>query len=107
MKKLISTGLALLFIAVHSFGQDATPKSTTTKHTTSTHKHKSHKSTKHHSASSKSSKTNHTAMAAPSEGATMNPTSGSASNGAGKSARIQTTTKEKADNLNDMDKSRN
>lgn len=43
----------------------------------------------------------------PSEGATMNPRSGSASNGAGKSAKIQTTTKEKSDNLNDMDKSRN
>ncbi len=102
MKKFILMMSAFIVIASTGFAQEKT----VTKTTTGTH----HKSTKH-----KRSKKHHTASkhhsdmnaGKPSEGATMNPRSGSNTNGAGKSAKIQTTTKEKSDNLNDMDKSRN
>lgn len=104
MKRILAACIVFMMLITTSFAQKTT--TTTTVHKTSHHKYTRHKSHQKHMATRK-----HHAMGTqsqkPSEGATMNARSGSTSNGAGKSAKIQTSTKEKSDNLNDMDKSRN
>ena len=101
MKKIFAALVVFMMLITTGFAQQ-----TTVTHKTSHHKYVKHKMhRKHHVANKKH--VNNMQSQKPSEGATMNARSGSTSNGAGKSARIQTSTKEKADNLNDMDKSRN
>lgn len=94
MKKLIVALMAFLFMVPVSFGQ---PSTTVKKKKTRTH--------------TTARKTNKTKSLKPADTNTAQamrtPKSGMLNNGAGKTAKIQTTTKEKQDNLNDMDESRN
>lgn len=99
MKKVLLALVAVLFIVTSTFAQ----QTTSTKPT----KTKTHQTHKKHKKQKKQPTAKNTAASNPSMNTTMNPTSGSKSNGAGKSAKVQTTTKEKADNLNEMDASRN
>jgi hypothetical protein len=97
MKKILFALAALLFIATASFGQE---KPMAKKHhkTTMHKKHRMHK-TMH--------KTHHVAKQNNGDEPKMDPKAGTNKNGAGKTARVQKTTKDRSDNLNDMDKSRN
>jgi hypothetical protein len=94
MKKIITALLAIIVMASVSFAQP----STTVKKRTKTKTHTTARKTKKQPVKPADTSTS---------AAMRTPKSGMLSNGAGKTAKIQTTTKEKSDNLNDMDESRN
>jgi hypothetical protein len=94
MKKLIIALMAFLFMTSVSFGQ----QTTTTKKKTKARTHTTARKTKKQPIKPADTSTS---------AAMRTPKSGMLSNGAGKTAKIQTTTKEKTDNLNNMDESRN
>ncbi|KAA5536427.1 hypothetical protein F0919_01810 [Taibaiella lutea] len=94
MKKLLIALMAFIFMAPVSFGQ----QTTTTKKKTRAKTHTTARRTKKQPVKPADTSTS---------AAMRTPKSGMLTNGAGKTAKIQTTTKEKTDNLNDMDESRN
>jgi len=95
MKKIITALMAFILLASVSFGQQ---NKTTTKKRTKARTHTTARKTKKQPVKPADTGTSE---------AMRTPQSGMLTNGAGKTAKIQTTTKEKADNLNDMDESRN
>lgn len=93
MKKLLLALMAFVFVASASFAQPSTSVKKRTKARTTAHKTKKTQTVKPVDTNTAEEM--------------RTPQSGMKSNGAGKTAKIQTTTKEKNDNLNDMDESRN